>query len=158
MRRLGQSFVIYQGHHGDRGAHRADVILPGAAYTEKHGTYVNTEGRPQHAKQAAFAPGEAREDWKIIRALSAAVGKPLAYDNLVQLRSRMINLHPGLGLTGQATAAEWQAFGKSGQLAAEPLTLPVTNFYQTDPISRASPTMAKCVAEIVPVQQTKRAA
>jgi NADH-quinone oxidoreductase subunit G len=158
MRRLGKAFVIYQGHHGDQGAHRADVILPGAAYTEKHGTYVNTEGRPQQAKQAVYAPGEAREDWKIIRALSAAVGKPLAYDNLVQLRSRMINLHPGLGLIGQVAAAEWQSFGKSGTLAAEPLPQTISTFYQNDVISRASPTMAKCVAEIVPVQMEKRAA
>ena len=87
--KLGQAFVIYQGHHGDRGAHRADVILPGAAYTEKDGFYVNTEGRVQEAFRAVFPPGEAREDWTILRALSESLGKTLAFDNLSQLRARL---------------------------------------------------------------------
>ena len=87
--RLGKAFVIYQGHHGDQGAHRADLILPGSAYTEKNGTYVNTEGRAQVSRQAVFAPGEAREDWKILRALSGVLDAPLPYDTLAQLRRRM---------------------------------------------------------------------
>ena len=82
MAGLGKAFVIYQGHHGDAGAHRADVILPGAAYTEKNGTYVNTEGRVQLGRLAAFPPGDAREDWTIIRALSGLIGEALPYDNL----------------------------------------------------------------------------
>lgn len=158
MNRLGKAFVIYQGHHGDKGAHRADVILPGAAYTEKSATYINTEGRAQQTRQAAFPPGEAREDWKIIRALSAAVGKPLAYDNLAQLRRRMMHASPAINLIGQLVAAEWKPFGKAGTLLPDAFKSVVNDYYQTDVICRASPTMAKCVAEIVPVQNEKKAA
>ena len=86
---LGSAFVIYQGHHGDRGARRADVVLPGAAYTEKDGTYVNTEGRVQLGRRAVFPPGEAREDWTILRALSGALGRPLPFDSLRELRRQM---------------------------------------------------------------------
>ena len=89
-RKLGKAFVIYQGHHGDAGAHRADVILPGAAYTEKPGTYVNTEGRVQLGQRAVFPPGEAREDWAILRALSERLGKTLPYDTLDQVRARLV--------------------------------------------------------------------
>ena len=89
-------FVIYQGSHGDRGAHRADVILPGAAYTEKSATYVNTEGRAQQTVRAVFPPGEAREDWTILRALSAEIGKPLPFDTLEQLRAKMYAAVPQL--------------------------------------------------------------
>jgi NADH dehydrogenase/NADH:ubiquinone oxidoreductase subunit G len=98
MERLGKAFVIYQGSHGDKGAHRADVILPGAAYTEKDGTYVNTEGRTQMAARAVFPPGEAREDWTILRALSAVLGKPLPFDTTQQLRAKMYAAHPHLAL------------------------------------------------------------
>ena len=87
--RLGKAFVIYQGSHGDRGAHRADVILPGAAYTEKDATYVNTEGRPQMTARAVFPPGEAREDWKIVRALSGVLGQPLPFNSVAELRAKM---------------------------------------------------------------------
>ena len=93
--KLGNAFVIYQGHHGDRGAHRADVILPGAAYTEKNGLYVNTEGRVQMARMAAFPLGEAREDWKIIRALGEQLGVKLPYDSLSQVRKRSGRNEPG---------------------------------------------------------------
>ncbi len=148
MDRLGNAFVIYQGHHGDKGAHRADVILPGAAYTEKDGIYVNTEGRPQLAKQATFPPGEAREDWKIIRALSETVGKTLPYDTLTQLRARLIEACPVIGAMGRLTKAEWKPFGHAGQVAVQPFEPVIANFYMTDPISRVSPTMAKCVTEI----------
>ena len=95
--RIGAAtFVVYQGHHGDRGAARADVILPGAAYTEKNGTYVNTEGRVQRGFRAVFAPGEAREDWKILRAFSAVIGRPLPYDDLDALRRRLVEDEPGV--------------------------------------------------------------
>ena len=96
MKRLGKAFIIYQGHHGDQGAHRADVILPGAAYTEKNATYINTEGRPQMALQAVFPPGEAREDWMIFRALSEVIGKSLTFETLAQLRAKMFEVAPVL--------------------------------------------------------------
>ena len=149
MKRLGQAFVVYQGHHGDAGAHRADVILPGAAYTEKNALYVNTEGRPQMAQQAVFPPGEAREDWAILRAFSDVMGKTLPFDTLVQLREKMFAAVPLLAETGLAAKAEWTPFGKPGNLSAQPFTRVIANFYMTDPISRASETMAKCTAEIL---------
>ena len=142
--KLGSAFVIYQGHHGDAGASRADVILPGAAYTEKNATYVNTEGRPQLARQAAFPPGEAREDWKILRALSEQLGATLPYDSLTQLRRRLIEVNPVFGNIGRLTPAAWGAFGTTGALDPAPFVSPITNFYMTDPISRASITMARC--------------
>jgi NADH-quinone oxidoreductase subunit G len=147
---LGHTFVIYQGHHGDRGAHRADVILPGAAYTEKNAIYVNTEGRPQMAKQAAFPPGEAREDWKIIRAQSEFLGKKLPYDTLAQLRQVMLKAHPVLATIGDVTVATWQPFGAAGAVSNAPLpaSLMHVEFYLTNAICRASPTMAKCVAMV----------
>jgi NADH-quinone oxidoreductase subunit G len=141
---LGAAFVIYQGHHGDRGAARADVVLPGAAYTEKDGTYVNTEGRVQLARRAVFPPGEAREDWKIVRALSGAIGRPLPFDALRDLRRRMWEKHPILAEADLVTRATWGPFGEAGPVAADPFEYPIDNFYQTDPISRASHTMARC--------------
>jgi NADH-quinone oxidoreductase subunit G len=156
-KRLGKTFVIYQGHHGDAGAHRADVILPGATYTEKSATYVNTEGRPQAALQAAFPPGAAHEDWKIIRALSEVLGKTLAFDNLAELRTKMTEAYPVLGQTGERAPAEWALFGKSGTLQSEAFMPTVANFYMTDPITRASPTMAKCTAEILPLIEREAA-
>lgn len=143
---LGDSFVIYQGHHGDRAAPRADVILPGAAYTEKNATYVNTEGRPQHAKLAVFPPGDAKEDWKILRALSEAVGKTLPLDTLSQVRARMAEIAPHLAETDVIEAAAWQetGFGRAGKFLASGFVSPIEDFYRTDPISRASPTMAEC--------------
>jgi NADH-quinone oxidoreductase subunit G len=150
MKKLGKSFVIYQGHHGDVGAHRADVILPGAAYTEKSAIYVNTEGRPQRTQQAVFPPGEAREDWKIIRALSEVLGKSLPFDTLAQLRGKMIEASPLLGEIGHAAKTEWTTFGQSGEPSSAAFAPVIDNFYMTDPISRASPTMAKCVEQILP--------
>ncbi len=151
LSRLGNAFVIYQGHHGDAGAERADVILPGAAYTEKMGVYVNTEGRPQLALQATFPPGEAREDWKIIRAFSDVYGTPLPFDTLMQLREKMIDFAPVLETVGRVEPAQWMAFGGQGGVSNEPFEPVVRNFYMTDPISRASPTMAKCTEEILPL-------
>ncbi|HET9146990.1 MAG TPA: NADH-quinone oxidoreductase subunit NuoG [Acetobacteraceae bacterium] len=149
MERIGRdTFVIYQGHHGDRGAARADVILPGATYAEKHGLYVNTEGRVQKALRALFPPGEAREDWKIIRALSGALGRPLPYNTLEALRQRLAEAYPSFGEIDRVRrpdpATEGPAF-RIGELRDEVFLPPPINYYQTDPISRASPTMARCV-------------
>jgi len=146
--RLGDAFVIYQGHHGDRGAHRADVILPGAAYTEKNATYVNTEGRVQQTRLAAFPPGEAREDWTIIRALSEVLGHTLPFDDIGMVRGRMVNVNPAFLNLDEVTPAAWGDFGAEGDVSSDPLISPVTNFYMTDPISRASATMAECTEQL----------
>jgi NADH-quinone oxidoreductase subunit G len=145
MDALGKkTFVIYQGHHGDAGAHRADVILPGAAYTEKNGTYVNTEGRAQHGQRAAFPPGEAREDWRVLRALSEALDKTLPYDTLDQVRTALAKAGPAFAAIDRIVPATWDDFGKEGKTAAAPFASPVGNFYMTDPITRCSEIMAKC--------------
>ena len=141
MAMLGDAFVIYQGHHGDAGAHRADVILPGAAYTEKNATYVNMEGRVQRTALATFPPGDAREDWSILRALSEVVGKTLPFDNLADLRAKM-----SVGEVDEITAAEWGEFGRDGDMTSDPFVSSIANFYMTDPISRASATMAECTS------------
>jgi NADH-quinone oxidoreductase subunit G len=140
----GSAFMIYQGHHGDRGAARADVVLPAAAYTEKDGTYVNTEGRAQLGRRAVFPPGEAREDWAILRALSGALGKPLPFNSLGELRRQMRAAHPAFGAIDTVIKAPWGSFGAVGPIAATPFAHPVADFYKTDPISRASPTMSEC--------------
>jgi NADH-quinone oxidoreductase subunit G len=142
------SFVVYQGTHGDRGAERADVILPGATYTEKSGTYVNTEGRVQMADRANFPPGEAREDWAILRALSELVGKRLPFDSLAQLRARLYAAHPhfadidGIAPTDSAVLSALPA----GRLGKSPFHSAVRDFYLTNPIARASAVMAECSA------------
>jgi NADH-quinone oxidoreductase subunit G len=141
---LGSAFVVYQGHHGDRGAERADVILPAAAYTEKDGTYLNTEGRAQLGRRAVFPPGDAREDWAIIRALSAAVGQPLPFDSLGELRLRLRAAHPSAAGIDRVTPAAWGMFGETGPIEPRPFAYPIADFYRTDPISRASATMAEC--------------
>jgi NADH-quinone oxidoreductase subunit G len=138
MKRLGKAFVVYQGHHGDAGADRADVVLPGAAYTEKDATYVNTEGRVQRTRRAVFPPGEAREDWAILRALSGALGLALPYDDLAALRRALV----------AAPRSAWGAFGKEGSIDAAAFAYPIRDFYRTDAISRASPTMAECAAQL----------
>jgi NADH-quinone oxidoreductase subunit G len=148
-------FVIYQGHHGDVGAEIADLILPGSAYTEKTATYVNTEGRAQISKKAVFAPGEAREDWKIIRALSEAMGRKLPYDSLAQLRRAMAE-NSFFRNTDMPFKAEWQEFGWGGDIANRDFIYPIRNYYMTDPISRASPTMAECTRVYVDKTQPLR--
>ncbi|MFZ5789076.1 MAG: NADH-quinone oxidoreductase subunit NuoG [Pseudomonadota bacterium] len=155
MNRLGKAFVIYQGHHGDAGAHRADVILPGAAYTEKNATYVNTEGRVQQARLAVFPPGDAREDWAILRALSERLGRKLSCDSLEQLRQRLFKQMPHLAALDEKPNAAWGAFGKAGPVEPEPFVLPIDNFYMTDPISRASATMAACTAAFLRGPESK---
>jgi len=145
------TFVIYQGTHGDRGAHRADVILPGATYTEKSGTYVNTEGRVQMANRSAFAPGEAREDWAILRALSDVLGQRLPFDSLNALRGRLYAEFPHFAAIGDITPADTasalQALaGLGGNPGRDGFVSPVKDFYLTNPIARASGVMAECSA------------
>ena len=151
------TFVIYQGHHGDRGAARADVILPGAAYTEKNGTYVNTEGRVQRGQMAVYPPGDARADWTISRAFSAVIGKTLPYNDIETLRARLeqvnpvfarVDILPRFGCTDLA-GPSGDAAADPGALAGPAFTPTIANYYQTDPISRASPTMDKCTATYV---------
>ncbi len=142
---LDGKFTIYIGTHGDAGAKEADVILPAAAYTEKSATFVNTEGRVQRTQKAAFAPGDAREDWTIFRALSAVLGQPLGYDDLAQLRARIAREWPHLAAPRLAPSA-WGDFGTPGDIKPGPVALSHANFYQTNPIARASMTMAECVA------------
>ncbi len=144
--RLGGAFVIYQGHHGDKAAARADVVLPGAAYTEKDATYVNTEGRVQQARRAVFPPGDAREDWAILRALSAVLGRALPYDSLAALRAKLTQSYPSFAALDQVPRAAWGAFGKAGPVNATGFAYPIADFYRTDAVSRASPTMAECAA------------
>lgn len=146
----GSTFVIYQGTHGDAGAHRADVILPAAAYTEKSATYVNAEGRPQITKRAVFPPGEAKEDWAILRALSARLGQTLAYDTLTALRSAMYAVAPHLARLDAVAPANRdgvEALAKlKGATIDEPFVSPVRDFYLTNPIARASAVMAEMSA------------
>ena len=148
------TFVIYQGHHGDTGAARADVILPGAAYTEKDGTYVNTEGRVQYGAVAVKPPGDAREDWRIIRALSAYMGHALPYDTLQELRAHLADSYPVFAVDGGFHRfAGTDTAVPAGDVAAMsnvPFTPVFSNYYQTDSISRASPTMAACIAAHAP--------
>ena len=137
--------VIYQGSHGDRGAHRADIILPGAAYTEENGLFVNTEGRPQLAMRAGFAPGEAKENWAILRALSAELGAALPWDTLAGLRKAIVAAHPHLGRIDEVPANEWQPLPAATPAKADFL-LAVRDFYLTNPIARASQVMAELSA------------
>ena len=140
-------FVVYIGTHGDRGAHRADVILPGAAYTEKAGTYVNTEGRVQASARASFPPGEAREDWAILRALSAVLGKTLPFDSLAQLRADLFQAVPHLATEGLSIAdgaVVTTLADRAGPLSGETFRSQLGDFYLTNPIARASKVMAEC--------------
>lgn len=145
MNHLGQAFVIYQGHHGDAGAHRADIILPGAAYTEKQAIYVNTEGRVQQTYPALLPPGEAKEDWKIIRALSQVLDKNLPYNTLEEIRDRLIQINPIFNSMDKIQPAIWGSFGKEGSFSKFPFEPFKGEFYMTDAISRHSPTMATCL-------------
>jgi len=148
--KLGQAFVVYQGSHGDAGAHRADVILPGAAYTEEDGTFVNLEGRAQRANRAVFPPGEAKENWRIVRALSGVLGKALPYDDLEALRTAL-GSSPFLpasldtpAVSPGADAALWAAVGAAGTIESGATGYRIADFYLTNPIARSSRTMAEC--------------
>ena len=143
---LGDAFVVYQGSHGDKAASRADVILPGAAYTEKSGTFINLEGRVQQTNRAIFPPGEAKEDWAILRALSASLGKPFGFSTLNELRAQMYTAHPSLAKINQiedADTGDIEALANQQQAALSnaPLGSYIENFYLTNPIARASKVM-----------------
>ncbi|CAN8103740.1 unnamed protein product [Discula destructiva] len=148
------AFVVYQGHHGDKGAQIADVVLPGAAYTEKNATYINTEGRVQLTRAATGLPGAARTDWKIIRAVSEFLGAPLPYDDVAALRDRMVEISPALAAYDVVEPVALPSLSKvqlvdqnkGAKVTGEALKLPIENFYFTDAISRSSPTMARCSA------------
>ena len=141
------AFVIYVGTHGDRGAARADVVLPGATYTEKSGLYVNTEGRVQLADRANFPPGEAREDWAILRALSDVLDHKLPFDSLTGLRTKLYAAHPHMAKIDEIAESPAADFSKlSGSLGREPFVSPITDFYRTNPIARASKVMAEASA------------
>jgi NADH-quinone oxidoreductase subunit G len=144
------AFTVYIGTHGDRGAHRADVILPGAAYPEKSGIYVNTEGRAQMANRASFPPGDAREDWAIIRALSAALRETLPYDSLPQLRRALFAAYPHLMRIDQIVPGDPADVRRLAALGGTPDKAPfrstLADFYLTNPIARASAVMAECSA------------
>ena len=154
--RLKGAYKVYIGHHGDNGAKQADLVLPGAAYAEKHGTYVNTEGRVQRSEKAAFAPGEAREDWAILRAVSELAGKKLPFDSFDQLRAKMIKEYPQLGRDGLIDLP-W-APPKLSAKAEGPIRYPIGDFFLTNAICRASPTMQRCSEELVQGVQFKEAA
>ena len=144
------AFVVYIGTHGDRGAHRADVILPGAAYTEKSGLYVNTEGRVQLASRVVFPPGDAREDWAILRALSGALGQALPFDSLSALRKKLVEAYPHFARIDQIAAGDAADVGKLANHSAvamkDPFVNVIRDFYLTNPIARASAVMAECSA------------
>ncbi|MDQ4420001.1 NADH-quinone oxidoreductase subunit NuoG [Sphingobium sp. DEHP117] len=144
---FADSFKVYIGHHGDAGAHAADVILPGASYAEKAGTYVNLEGRVQRSDKAVFAPGDAREDWAILRALSQVMGKTLPFDSFADLRAKMFADVPALateGLVNYGWSAPKLPTGASGEFGS-----PIKDYYLTNAICRASPTMQRCSAELL---------
>ncbi|MDN7355075.1 NADH-quinone oxidoreductase subunit NuoG [Acetobacter senegalensis] len=155
-----ETFVVYQGHHGDAAAARADIILPGAAYTEKPGTYVNMAGRVQRAFRAVFPPGDAREDWRILRAFSEVVGHTLPYDTLEALRARMVEVNPVFASIGSVATpqarlpaqAEGTAQKTTAEFSAGAFRPAIDDYYQTNPISRASPTMAECSRIYAPVR------
>ena len=150
------AFVIYQGSHGDRGAHRADVILPAAAYTEENALFVNTEGRPQLAMRAGFAPGEAKENWAILRALSGEVGTVLPYDSLAQLRSSLIEAHPHLAAIDEVADNEWTPLAPSNMGEGDFVTA-LRDFYLSNPIARASSLMAE-LSSFAKAQNTEQVA
>lgn len=148
--RLGNAFVIYQGSHGDKGANRADVILPGAAYTEKSATYCNTEGRVQMTERAVFPPGEAKEDWKILRALSSRLKKSLSYDTLEALRLEMYKVCPHLAALDEVGTEPLDALTslakQTGEVTSAPMTTAIKDFYLSNAVTRASPLMAELSA------------
>ncbi|WP_299327415.1 NADH-quinone oxidoreductase subunit NuoG [Parasphingopyxis sp.] len=154
---FGDAFTVYVGHHGEQGAANADVILPGASYAEKSGTWVNLEGRVQRGNRAVFPPGDAREDWTIFRALSDALGKPLPFDTLDQLRDAIAADFPALADEGLADY-EWAPPKLSGDAPSGPIALPIKDFYLTNAICRASATMQRCSAELIHGEEFAEAA
>jgi NADH-quinone oxidoreductase subunit G len=155
---FADTFTVYIGTHGDRGVRHADVILPAAAYSEKHGTYVNLEGRVQLSEFAVHAPGEARDDWTILRALSDLVGKTLAFDDLGQLRAAMRAEHPHLAEPGLTIFPPLAPPSAPAPSVSGEIAYPIEDFYLTNPIARASPTLQRCSAEILHGQTFQEAA
>jgi NADH-quinone oxidoreductase subunit G len=155
--RFEGAFKVYIGHHGDNGARMADLVLPGAAYAEKHGTWVNTEGRVQWAERAVFAPGDAREDWAILRAVSELAGKKLPFDTYDQLREAMTAEYPQLGLRDALIDLKWSP-PKLDAKASGPIRYPIADFFMTNAICRNSPTLQRCSEELVQGVQHKEAA
>jgi NADH-quinone oxidoreductase subunit G len=154
--KFAKTFKVFVGHHGDKGAAAADVILPGSAYTEKDGTFVNLEGRVQRSSKAVFAPGDAREDWAIFRALSEVLGHKLPFDNLADLRREMTISVPALGFEGMADYG-WE-MPKISAVASGAIGYPIKDFYLTNAICRASETMNLCSRELVHGEQMLEAA
>jgi len=154
---LEKAFVIYQGSHGDEGVKHADVILPGVAYTEKPGTYINTEGRVQITQRAIFGPGEAREDWTIFRALSEAIGKKLPFDDIAGLRAKMCAEYPLFAHVDEKPNAEWADFGVAGKVSKNGFIHAIKDFWGTNPIARSSETMDECRAAMNGENQTEGA-
>jgi NADH-quinone oxidoreductase subunit G len=155
---FADTFTVYIGTHGDRGVRHADVILPSAAYTEKHGTYVNLEGRVQVSEFGVHPPGEAREDWTIFRALSDVLGKTLPFDSLSQLRAAISAEVPRLGIVGLSAVDGLPAFTSASPSVSGEIVYPIDDFYLTNPIARASPTLQRCSAEILHGQSYQEAA
>ena len=155
---FASTFTVYIGTHGDNGVKVADVILPAAAYTEKHGTYVNLEGRVQLSEKAVDAPGEAREDWTILRALSDVLGHVLPFDDLSQLRAAMAAEKQHLGVTGLHDFGPLAAPAGPAPSVSGEITYPIDDFYLTNPIARSSPTLQRCSAEILHGQSFAEAA
>ena len=146
---FADALKVYLGHHGDRGAHAADIILPGASYAEKDGTYVNTEGRVQFAEKAVFAPGDAREDWTILRALADTLKVDVGFDSFAQLQSAMIAEVPALGEEGLAPFGDLPKVGAKAKAEGTISAYPISDFYLTNPIARASEVMQRCSAELL---------
>ncbi|AWW74861.1 NADH-quinone oxidoreductase subunit G [Erythrobacter sp. KY5] len=155
---FANSLKVYIGHHGDKGAHAADIILPAASYAEKDGTYVNTEGRVQYAEKAVFAPGDAREDWTILRALADALGVSVGFDSFTQLQGAMIAEVPAFGEEGLADYGDLPKADSSAKAEGTISAYPVKDFYLTNPIARASAVMQQCSAELLHADEIKEAA
>ena len=155
---FADSLKVYIGHHGDRGAHAADIILPAASYAEKDGTYVNIEGRVQFAEKAVFAPGDAREDWTILRALADALGVSVGFDSFAQLQAKMIAEVPALGEEGLADLGALPSADSWAKAEGEITSYPVADFYLSNPIARASSVMQRCSAELLHADDVREAA
>ena len=149
---------VYIGHHGDKGAHAADIVLPAASYAEKHGTYVNAEGRVQFAEKAVFAPGDAREDWTILRALADALGVSVGFDSFAELRAAMAKEVPALGVEGLADYGPLPKADPRAKAEGVIEFYPIKDFYLTNPIARASAVMQQCSAELLDGDELKEAA
>ncbi len=147
--KFADSMIVHIGHHGDKAAHAADVILPAAAFSEKDGTYVNTEGRVQYAEKAVFAPGDAREDWTILRAMADALGVSVGFDSFEQLRAAMVAEVPALGLEGLADYGALPSAPAGARAEGVIAGYPIKDRYLTNAIARSSPTLQRCSAELL---------